>query len=123
MTQKPIKGICSPEEPQAHNSARRWPSYPGTGASYNVGRWRSSTRQATQRHEPPNETIQNVKKGTTRSSISIGENCWIGAKVTVLAGVNIGDNCVIAAGSVVTKDFPSNSVLAGVPARVLKKRV
>lgn len=77
---------------------------------------------------PENHNFQDTNKlikdqGTTRSSISIGENCWIGAKVTILAGVNIGNNCVIAAGSVVTNDFPSNSVLAGVPARLLKKRV
>jgi acetyltransferase-like isoleucine patch superfamily enzyme len=77
---------------------------------------------------PENHNFQDTNKlikdqGTTRSSISIGENCWIGAKVTVLAGVNIGDSCVIAAGSVVTKNFPSNSVLAGIPARIIKKRV
>jgi acetyltransferase-like isoleucine patch superfamily enzyme len=77
---------------------------------------------------PENHNFQDINKlikdqGTTRSSVSIGENCWIGAKVTILAGVNIGDNCVIAAGSVVTKDIPSNSVVAGVPAKVLKNRV
>ena len=77
---------------------------------------------------PENHNFQDINKlikdqGTTRSSIVIGQNCWIGAKVTVLAGVNIGDNCVIAAGSVVTKDIPSNSVSAGVPAKILKKRV
>jgi acetyltransferase-like isoleucine patch superfamily enzyme len=71
--------------------------------------------------QDPNKLIKD--QGTTRSSIIIGKNCWIGAKVTVLAGVNIGDNCIIAAGSVVTKDIPSNSVAAGVPAKILNKRV
>ena len=76
---------------------------------------------------PENHNFQDLDKlikdqGTTRAGIVIGENCWIGAKVTVLAGVNIGSNCIIAAGSVVTKNIPSNSIAAGIPAKVLKKR-
>lgn len=60
------------------------------------------------------------EQGTQRSVISIGKNCWIGAKVTVLAGVDIGNNCVIGAGSVVTKSIPANSVVVGNPARIIK---
>ncbi len=60
-------------------------------------------------------------QGVTRQGIRIGKNCWIGAKVTILDGVKIGDNCVIAAGSVVNKSMPNNSVIGGVPARILKK--
>ena len=71
--------------------------------------------------EDPNKLIKD--QGTTRNGIMIGQNCWLGAKVTVLAGISIGDNCIIAAGSVVTKDIPPNSVVAGVPAKVLKSRV
>lgn len=52
--------------------------------------------------------------------VKIGNNVWIGAHSTILPGVNIGDNAVIAAGAVVTKDVPANSVAAGVPARVIK---
>lgn len=62
-------------------------------------------------------------QGTTRRAIKIGENCWIGAKVTILAGVEIGANCIIAAGAVVTKSMPANSIIGGVPAKVLKMRV
>lgn len=61
-------------------------------------------------------------QGTERKGIRIGRNCWIGAKVTVLDGVEIGDNCVIAAGAVVNKNMPSNALIAGVPARVIRKR-
>ncbi|MFB2118257.1 DapH/DapD/GlmU-related protein [Parapedobacter sp. 2B3] len=61
-------------------------------------------------------------QGTSRSKITIESNCWIGAKVTVLAGVTIGSGCVVAAGSVVTKSMPANSIIAGVPAKVLKSR-
>ena len=49
--------------------------------------------------------------------ITIGDDCWLGANVTVLPGIKIGDRCVIGAGSVVTKDVPDDSVYAGNPAR------
>ncbi len=62
-------------------------------------------------------------QGVNRKGIRIGNNCWIGSKVTVLDGVTIGDGCVIAAGSVVTKDFPANAVIGGVPAKTLRDRV
>lgn len=52
--------------------------------------------------------------------IKIGNNCWFGANVSVMPGVTIGNGCVIAAGSVVTKDIPDNSLAAGVPAKVIK---
>lgn len=61
-------------------------------------------------------------QGTEREGICIGKNCWIGAKVTILDGVVIGDNCVIAAGAVVTKSMPANSIIGGVPAKVIKSR-
>nr|WP_257574927.1 acyltransferase [Shewanella algae] len=61
-------------------------------------------------------------QGTKRGKIFIGSDCWIGAKVTILSGVNVGDGCVIAAGSVVTKDIPPFSIVAGVPAKAIKKR-
>ncbi len=62
-------------------------------------------------------------QGVNRQGIKIGENCWIGAKVTILDGVTIGDNCVIAAGAVVTKSMPANTVIGGIPAKVLKSRI
>lgn len=52
--------------------------------------------------------------------ITIGKNVWIGANATILGGVNIGDNSIIAAGAVVTKDIPANSVAGGIPAKVIK---
>lgn len=59
-------------------------------------------------------------QGVSREGIRIGNNCWIGSKVTILDGVEIGDNCVIAAGAVVTRSIESNSVVGGVPAKKLK---
>lgn len=52
--------------------------------------------------------------------IHIGRNVWIGANATVLPGVTIGDHAVIAAGAVVTKDVPANTVVGGVPAKVIR---
>lgn len=51
--------------------------------------------------------------------VKIGNNIYIGTKVTILKGVTIGDNCIIGAGSVVTKDIPANSVAVGIPCRVV----
>lgn len=53
--------------------------------------------------------------------IKVGNNVWFGGSVTVLSGVTIGDNSVIGAGSVVTKDVPANTVVAGNPAKVIKE--
>lgn len=52
--------------------------------------------------------------------INIGQYVWIGANATVLPGVTIGDWAVVAAGAVVTKDVPANTVVGGIPARILK---
>lgn len=52
--------------------------------------------------------------------IHIGSNCWLGAGVIILPGVTIGDNTVIGAGSVVTKDIPSDVVAVGAPCRVMR---
>lgn len=52
--------------------------------------------------------------------VRIGESCWIGQNVCILKGVELGNNCVVAAGSIVTRSFPSFSVLGGVPAKLLK---
>lgn len=53
--------------------------------------------------------------------VRIGENCWIGARALIMPGVTIGDNTVIGAGSVVTKDIPSNVVAVGNPCRVMRE--
>jgi len=53
--------------------------------------------------------------------VKIGNDCWLGANVTVCPGITIGDNCVIGAGSVVTRDIPANSFAAGVPCKVIRE--
>ena len=51
----------------------------------------------------------------------LGKNVWIGAAAILLPGVTVGDNSVIGAGAVVTRDVPANTVVAGNPARVIRK--
>ena len=52
--------------------------------------------------------------------IHIGRHVWIGANATVLPGVTIGEGAIVAAGAVVTKDVPKNTMVGGVPARVIR---
>ncbi|HEY0404988.1 MAG TPA: acyltransferase [Pyrinomonadaceae bacterium] len=54
--------------------------------------------------------------------VKIGDGCWIGAKAVILKDVVLGDRCVVGAGAVVTKSFPADSVIAGVPARLLSSK-
>lgn len=61
-------------------------------------------------------------QGVNSKGISVGNDCWVGAKVTFLDGANVGEGCVIAAGSVVRGIIPAYSVIAGVPAKVIKSR-
>ncbi len=61
------------------------------------------------------------KQGSVNKLITIGNNIWIGTKATIVAGVTIGDNCIIGANAVVTKDVPPNSIVGGIPAKVIKQ--
>jgi len=71
---------------------------------------------ATHPTDPPARLEHELTKPVT-----IGNNVWIGGNAIILPGVKIDDNVTIGAGSVVTKDFPSNCVIAGNPAKIIKK--
>lgn len=73
-------------------------------------------------HEFSDLSLTIKDQGITKQAVVIGNNCWLGGGSTILAGVTIGDGCVVAAGSVVTKSFPENSVIAGIPAKMVKNR-
>ncbi len=62
----------------------------------------------------------NDRKTVLLKPILIKRNAWIGAGVTILPGVTIGENAVVAAGAVVSKNVPANSIVAGIPAKVIK---
>ena len=63
------------------------------------------------------------QQGVNKQFVIIGDDCWIAANSIILAGVTIGKGSVVAAGSVVTKDVPPYSVVAGVPAEIIKSRM
>lgn len=64
----------------------------------------------------PNERHSLIPK-----PIHIKKNAWIGANATILQGVTIGENSVVAAGSVVSQDVPDNTIVGGIPAKIIKK--
>lgn len=61
------------------------------------------------------------EQGISTKAVVIGDDCWVGANATILPGVTIGKHCVIAAGAVVTKDMPPHTLVAGVPAKIIKR--
>ena len=64
----------------------------------------------------PMDYVERREEKETAYPITIGEDCWLGGNVVVCPGVTIGNRCIIAAGSVVTKDIPDDSLAAGIPA-------
>lgn len=60
------------------------------------------------------------QQGVSTQPVIIGDDVWIGANAVILPGVTIGRHCVIAAGAVVTKDVPDNTLVGGVPAKMIK---
>ena len=66
-------------------------------------------------------TLPPHNQPVTKKLITLEDEVWVGANVVIVAGVTIGKHSVIAAGSVVTKDVPSYSVVAGNPAKIIKK--
>ncbi len=66
--------------------------------------------------------IPMIEQGVKRSFVKIEDDCWIASNAVILAGVTIGKGAVVAAGSVVNKDVPPYSIVAGNPAKVIKSR-
>ena len=78
-----------------------------------------NTQLYTPNHHPNNKELR--REGWQYDlPITIGDDCWFGGSVIVLPGVTIGDNVVVGAGSVVTHDIPSNTVVAGNPAHIIR---
>jgi len=73
-------------------------------------------------HNVPSIPHRIFEAGHAKSPVNIGDDVWIGAQCIILPGVSIGEGAVIAAGSVVTKDVPAFTYVAGVPAKSIKVR-
>ena len=84
------------------------------GENVDIGPW---THIWTLQHDP-----NDPNHGTKGGAVTIGDHVWIASRVTILPGVNIGRGAVIACGSVVTKDVPALSIVAGIPAREIGNR-
>lgn len=69
-----------------------------------------------------NHGLEPADRGMTYPApIVLGRNVWVGSNATILQGVTIGDNAVVAAGAVVSRDVPANTIVGGVPARIIKR--
>lgn len=78
----------------------------------------------TSTHRTDRTDIPMNRQGLTAvNPVIIGNDCWIGSRVTIMPGVRLGDGCIVGAGAVVTRDVPPYAVVGGVPARVLKSRL
>jgi len=69
----------------------------------------------------PESEIPYMTQDLTTGPVHIGRGCWIGEKVCILPGVTIGEKCIVGAGAVVSKSVPPYSIVAGNPAKVIKK--
>ncbi len=108
-----------------HNSAVGAYSFIGAQGGVKIGSNvimgpRVSFHAENHNYEDPKTPIR--VQGESRKGIVVGDDCWIGANSTILDGVHIGLGCVVAAGSVVTKSISPYSIVAGIPARIIKQR-
>ena len=72
-------------------------------------------------HNYDNPKLLIREQGVSSIGITLGNNIWVGAKATFLDGAKVGNNCVVAAGALVTKEFPDNVIIGGVPAKIIKE--
>jgi acetyltransferase-like isoleucine patch superfamily enzyme len=100
-------------------------SFLGCSGGINIGKnvlmgQRVSFHSSNHVFEDPDTDIR--IQGVAAKGIVVGDDCWLGAGTIILDGVKLGDGCVVAAGSVLTTSFPARSVIAGVPARLIRAR-
>ena len=69
-----------------------------------------------------NHNFEEFHKHDFAEPIRIGEKCWLGANCIILPGVQLGKGVIVGAGAVVTKSFPDNSIIGGIPAKIIKMR-
>ena len=100
-------------------------SYIGAAAGINIGDnciMGSNIGFYAENHNYDKLDVLIKDQGVRREGIRVGANCWVGSNAIFLDGCDVGEGCVIGAGSVVNKVIPKNSVIAGIPARVISCR-
>ena len=75
----------------------------------------NNTQLISNNHDPEEHQILTCKP------VVLKRNCWIGAGATILPGVTVGENAIVGAGAVVTKDVEPNTVVGGIPAKLIKR--
>ncbi|WP_282049061.1 acyltransferase [Maribacter aquivivus] len=70
----------------------------------------------------PKKNMIDETNPSIEDPVHIGDNVWLGTRVVILPGVTLGNNCIVGAGAVVTKSFSDNSVIGGVPAKIISFR-
>lgn len=74
-------------------------------------------------HESGDPQRPVIEQGITAASpVAIGDGCWLGINVCIMPGVTLGPGCLVGSGAVVTRSFPADSVIGGIPARLLRTR-
>jgi len=86
-----------------------------------IGKDVAIARDVVIRDTDAHEILDGTHKKT--KPVHIGNHVWIGTRAIIMKGVTIGDGAIIAAGAIVTKDVPANTVVAGVPAKIIKENV
>lgn len=69
-----------------------------------------------------NHNLENFEKHDYAEPVRIGKKCWLGTNCVILPGVQLGNGVIVGAGAVVTKSFPDNCVIGGIPAKIMKMR-
>lgn len=91
------------------------------GQEINIGKDVAIARDVVIRDTDAHEIIAEGYQKT--KPVNIGNHVWIGQRAMIMKGVSIGNGSIIAAGAIVTKDVPENSLAAGIPAKVIKKNI
>jgi maltose O-acetyltransferase len=97
----------------------------GKNSNVNIGKWCAigyNVNIHAISHDPDYSTGPENERPFVEESINIGDYTWIGSNTFILPGVKIGNNCVVGANAVVTKSFPDNSVIGGVPAKLIRTK-